>query len=481
MRIFTVGHSTRSVDQLAAMLRAFGVTVLADIRTIPRSRRNPQFSADALGPALAALRIRYVRVPKLGGLRRARQDSTNAGWLNASFRGFADYMLTDEFEAGLLELRSLAAEGVVSLMCAEAVPWRCHRSLVADALIVRGAQVEHIASERRASSHQLTPFAKVEGTRITYPADRIGHLPTQAPFQVEATVRVLQRRPINVVDVWEQHRYRRVLATAQGLALVEVQNHGSVDEPDVRFRLLQGTVSAANHGLADRMLRNMLGLDVDPEPLHRLASAEPGLKTVAAALRGMRPPRFATLFEAFVNTVPFQQVSLDAGAAIVRRIVERFGTRVDHEGRHYYAFPEACTVAAASADELVACGCSLKKAQSLCHIAQAVDSGEVTEDHLSCMSSAQAIDRLTQLPGIGPWSASLVLLRGLRRLDVFPPSDAGAERGLRRLLPRRASIDRALRRFGDCRGYLYFCLLGASLLGKDLIHAADQKRPRATE
>ena len=168
-RIFTVGHSTRTLDELVELLRAFEVAVLADIRTIPRSRHNPQFNVDAMGPALSPHGLGYAHLPELGGLRRTRADSPNSGWRNASFRGYADHMMTPEFEAGLVKLHGLAASGPVALMCAEAVPWRCHQSLVADALTVRGAHVEHITAPTRSSPHKLTGFAHVEGTRITYP------------------------------------------------------------------------------------------------------------------------------------------------------------------------------------------------------------------------------------------------------------------------------------------------------------------------
>jgi uncharacterized protein (DUF488 family) len=171
VRIYTVGHSTRSLDELIALLRAFEVSVLADIRTIPRSRHNPQFSSDSLAAALRREDLRYVHLARLGGLRHARKDSVNTGWRNASFRGFADYMATDDFQAGLAELRELAAEGRVAMMCAEAVPWRCHRSLVADALTARGAHVEHITSATRATPHRLTAFAEVHGPRIVYPSE----------------------------------------------------------------------------------------------------------------------------------------------------------------------------------------------------------------------------------------------------------------------------------------------------------------------
>jgi uncharacterized protein (DUF488 family) len=181
VRLYTVGHSTRPLDDLVALLRAFEVSKVVDIRTIPRSGHNPQFDRDALRPALRAKRLGYVHLPELGGLRRPRKDSQNAGWRNTSFRGFADYMQTEEFERGLAVLRALTADGRVALMCAEAVPWRCHRSLVADALSVRGAHVEHITGTNRSTAHRVTAFAKVDGTRITYPRDdsarETGHPP----------------------------------------------------------------------------------------------------------------------------------------------------------------------------------------------------------------------------------------------------------------------------------------------------------------
>jgi hypothetical protein len=169
VRVFTIGHSTRPLDELVALLRAFDVRVLADVRTIPRSRHNPQYDGEALRAALRARGPRYVHLPDLGGLRKPRADSPNAGWRNASFRGYADYMETPGFARGLEALRALADDGPVAIMCAEAVPWRCHRSLVADALTVRGAEVEHITGPRHASPHKLTPFAVIEGERLAYP------------------------------------------------------------------------------------------------------------------------------------------------------------------------------------------------------------------------------------------------------------------------------------------------------------------------
>jgi len=172
LTIFTIGHSTRSIDEFIHLLKAHGVQRVVDVRTIPRSRHNPQFNRDQLSPALHRRNIHYRHMPGLGGLRRARPDSPNAGWRNASFRGYADYMQTSEFEDNLEDCIDLAKQERVVLMCAEAVPWRCHRSLIADALLARGIDAGEITSRIRTRPHALTPFAHVTGTHITYPAAR---------------------------------------------------------------------------------------------------------------------------------------------------------------------------------------------------------------------------------------------------------------------------------------------------------------------
>ena len=169
--VFTVGHSTRELAEFIRLLQAHGVTRIADVRSIPRSRHNPQFNQDTLPDALKAAGIGYAHLPGLGGLRHARADSPNLGWRNASFRGFADYMQTEEFAESLEQLIELAKREHVALMCAEAVPWRCHRSLIADALTVRGIPVEDIMSVTQRRPHILTPWAQVEGRRIIYPAE----------------------------------------------------------------------------------------------------------------------------------------------------------------------------------------------------------------------------------------------------------------------------------------------------------------------
>ena len=169
--IRTIGHSTRSLDVLIEMLKAHGVKRLVDVRTIPKSRHNPQYSREALESRLRNAGIAYEHMKALGGLRHPRKDSPNAGWHNASFRGYADYMQTPEFASALEALVDAAAKEPIVIMCAEALPWRCHRSLISDSLTARGYPVEHIMSATKSNRHTMTSFARVEGTSITYPAE----------------------------------------------------------------------------------------------------------------------------------------------------------------------------------------------------------------------------------------------------------------------------------------------------------------------
>ena len=169
MDILTIGHSTHPIDNFLGILAAHGVEQLADVRTIPKSRRNPQFNKDELEDALAVENIKYLHLPGLGGLRHPRKDSINTAWQNASFRGYADYMQTPDFEKNLRELLRYAGQHRTAVMCAESVPWRCHRSLIADGLAARGISVEHIMSKTTRRPHTFTPFAKIEGKKVTYP------------------------------------------------------------------------------------------------------------------------------------------------------------------------------------------------------------------------------------------------------------------------------------------------------------------------
>lgn len=171
MSVYTLGHSTLSIEEFLELLRHYGIERLVDVRTIPRSRHNPQFNKDTLSPFLRIRGIKYLHLKALGGLRRhVRTDSTNAGWRNASFRGFADHMQTPTFGVALNRLVLIAQGRRTAIMCSEAVPWRCHRSLIGDALVARGVEVIDIFSRSNARPHAITSMAKVDGTRITYPA-----------------------------------------------------------------------------------------------------------------------------------------------------------------------------------------------------------------------------------------------------------------------------------------------------------------------
>jgi uncharacterized protein (DUF488 family) len=172
LAVFTIGHSTRTIEEFLAILAAHGIERLVDVRSIPKSRRVPQFNSDSLAASLREKGIEYVHLKSLGGLRHAKKDSVNLGWRNASFRGYADYMATEEFRAGIARLLELAREKRTAIMCAEAVPWRCHRSLIGDALLVRGVDVEDIMTATSVQPHEMTSFAKTDGLDIHYPAER---------------------------------------------------------------------------------------------------------------------------------------------------------------------------------------------------------------------------------------------------------------------------------------------------------------------
>lgn len=197
--LFTIGHSTRTLEEFATILRTHGVAVLVDVRTVPRSRRVPQFNAETLGHDLARWGIEYLPMPALGGLRKPRPDSPNAAWRNTSFRGYADYMQTPAFQAGLEQLIQTASARPTAIMCAEAVPWRCHRSLIGDALIVRGWQVMDLMGERSVRPHKLTDFARVKGTQVTYPPAQAEQAAHSGHLRSRQRNRAPARRPEGVI------------------------------------------------------------------------------------------------------------------------------------------------------------------------------------------------------------------------------------------------------------------------------------------
>jgi uncharacterized protein (DUF488 family) len=169
LTVFTIGHSTRTLDEFTELLQTYQITLLIDVRTVPHSRHNPQFNKEALPDHLKPLNIKYIHLPEIGGLRHPTRNSINLALENASFRGYADYMQTKEFTDALLKILALARENRVALMCAEALPWRCHRSLIADALVARHIRVQHIISKTGTVAHELNEMAHIEGTKVTYP------------------------------------------------------------------------------------------------------------------------------------------------------------------------------------------------------------------------------------------------------------------------------------------------------------------------
>lgn len=168
-KLFTIGHSTRAIGDFIDLLKSHAITQLVDIRTIPKSRHNPQYGQEELKKSLNENGVKYVYLSKLGGLRPAVKDSINDAWRNKSFRNYADYMQSEEFEQGLDELIKLSNDATTAIMCAEAVPWRCHRSLVSDALLVRGIPVDEIIGSSNTRQHTITSFAVIDGTNVRYP------------------------------------------------------------------------------------------------------------------------------------------------------------------------------------------------------------------------------------------------------------------------------------------------------------------------
>jgi DNA-3-methyladenine glycosylase II len=248
------------------------------------------------------------------------------------------------------------------------------------------------------------------------------------------------------------------------MRLVRVWEAGSVEAPDLKMAVLGGPVGDEVVG----MVRWMRGLDAEPVPDAALIEREPRLGPVLDRLRGFRPPAFPDLFTTCVGVLPYQQLSLDAGTAILGRLVERFGPNLRVDGEAWFDFPPAEVIVEAHEAELVGVGLSRAKATALRRLAERALAGELDRERYTGLSTAEAMVALQKLPGIGPWSAGLILLRGMRRMDVFPAGDSGAARSLtalhdlpEKLTPREA--DEIATRFGELRGYLYFLSLGSRM------------------
>ena len=299
-------------------------------------------------------------------------------------------------------------------------------------------------------------------------------LAPRPPFRLQPTVRVFQRLPSNRVELWEDNRYWRVLPIGSEQSLVVVEDTGSPDNPRVRVTVKGGAPTKSELAALGQTLYSMLGMGVDLSPFYTVADQDPRLKMISEALRGLKPPHFRTLFETLVNSVVYQQISLAAGVSIANRIAERFGPALEVQGHLYHGWPAPETVAAASVEEVRATGLTTRRAEVLRQLAGLAARGDLSFASLCPLSSEEAIRVLDALPGLGRWSAELILLRGLGRLDVFPSDDAGARRGLLRLLGREEALGKGeeqklAARFGNQRGYLYFLNLGWRLLQEGII------------
>jgi DNA-3-methyladenine glycosylase II len=299
-------------------------------------------------------------------------------------------------------------------------------------------------------------------------------LPVKGAFHLEGTVRLLQRRAANPVERWEDGRHLRVLRSGERLALVAVENRGTVDQPRVHADVVEGDDRVDQ---LDARLRRLHGLDATPFPIESIARAVPAAAPLMQSLRGVRPPRFDSFFEAVLNTVSYQQVSLEAAIAITTRLVERFGDRLEWSGRTWLVWPSPEKLAEASVSGLKSVGLSGAKAETIHRIARDLVAGRLRPDELDSLSSAEASERLCELQGIGPWTAHLILLRGFGRVDAFPPGDAGVARGLATLfgpaLATPAACVKLARTVPDVGGYLYFLALAGQLLNRGLISPAQ--------
>ena len=289
------------------------------------------------------------------------------------------------------------------------------------------------------------------------------------PFDLEATVRLLQRRPRNPLDRFVEGSWLRLLDLPGGPVPIAVEQRAP-GALELRWLAGRPSTSGVRHAVA--LVRRTLGLDAQLTTFHRADDRFPGLARLAPVLRGVRPPRFTSLFEAIVGVVPFQQVSLDAGMAVFARVIEAHGARLPVDGPAgidgLYTAPRPDALADVSEAELAAHGMSRAKARSLQRTAAAIATGELSASTLEDLPTPQARAQLVELPGIGPWSADLILLRGFGRLDAFPPRDVGVARGLGALLGATPPEELA-RAFAPQQGMLYYTSLIAQLVDRGIL------------
>lgn len=288
---------------------------------------------------------------------------------------------------------------------------------------------------------------------------RLAALP---PFRLDLTANALRRLSTNAVDVFSDGRYRRAFSSGTVLEVTSPRANA------VEARLVGGADDEAA-----ALVRRMFGIDRDLRSFYRAVRGTGWLEALATRMRGVKPPRYPTVWEAIVNAVAFQQVSLAAASAILRRVVERLGVPVEHAGERLYAFPDAARVGDAAVETLRGCGLSAGKAVALRTLGAAVADGTLDEAALEPLPTDEVLTRLVALRGIGPWTAAVVALRGLGRLDVFPLRDSGVARNLR-TLSGEAVLDATelCAGLGAFRGMLYYHLLLGSLEARGLLDAS---------
>ena len=290
-------------------------------------------------------------------------------------------------------------------------------------------------------------------------------LPVVPPFDLGLTVAVLRRRTSHAAELFEEGEYHRMLELAGRHRLVGVRQ---MTPDSVEIRGLDGPLALNEVREAARLVDRMLGLSFDLAPVRRAFADDARLAPLVERLQGMKPPRFASLWVTFLSVVPFQQVSLDAGMAVLNRVLTRLGPVLEHDGRPYYGFPTPERWLATPPDVLRGCGLSQAKVRTLSGAADAIVAGSLREEEIAEASDEEAMARLTALPGIGPWSAHVILLRGFRRLSFFPAGDSGAARGMNALFELSGKgyhpeAQEIVHRLGAYRGYLYYVLLAWKL------------------
>ena len=286
----------------------------------------------------------------------------------------------------------------------------------------------------------------------------------RAPFRLDLTVWALRRRALNEVDAWDGSTYRRVLVLDGTPVQVAVSQDGGTETPALQLTLNSAGTPRNAQSEACAAFKGMLSLDLDLDPFYTLAAGDPTLAPLAARFRGLHPPRFASVFECLVNAVALQQLSLAAGLTLVNRLSRTYGACSSVAGNRVSAFPQPAELAAVPATSIRALGFSLRKASTIVAIADAANQGLLDLESLATADDEQVVETLTQIAGIGRWSAEYTLLRGLGRLHVFPGDDVGARKNLARWLGLPEPLDyagvrRAVAGWHPYAGFVYFHLL----------------------